>query len=123
MSILDSFGDLKGGFSFSDPRLVKKHVKQCRAWRFECPESDSDLEFQIYFSRPFTDLILDKKISKLVDAIILALKDPKFVGNFKIDVVPEVKAIIITSPGFWKNFAIAPDDFSNAIEAVCEKIL
>lgn len=123
MTILDSFENLRGGFSFADPRLVKKHIKQCRAWRFECPENGDDLEFQIYFSERFTDLIVDKKIAKIVTGIENELKQPKFVGNFKIDVIPEVKAVIITSPGFWKNFAITPDDFSETIEAVCDSVL
>lgn len=112
------------GFTFADPRLVKKHVKQCRAWRFECVEREDDgLDFQIYFTEKFVDLILDKKIAKLISKIELALSQPKFTGEFTIEVVPEVKAVIITSPGFWKNFSVSADEFAKEIEQACESVL
>lgn len=102
---------------------LKKDVKDGRAWRFEVPYIGDDLEFQIYFKRRFSDLVGEKKISKLVTKLADVLADDKFLGEFLIDVVPEARSVIITQPGFWKNFKSSPEEFVHAVESVCEVML
>jgi len=102
---------------------IVKDVKEGRAWRFEIPEIGDDLEFQIFFKARFSTLTVDKKIAKLVKEIETGLADNNFPGEFHIDVVPEVQAVIISQKNYWKDYRSKPDDFANLIEQACEKIL
>ena len=102
---------------------VKKDTKKGRAWRFEIPHIGSKLEFQIYFKRRFSDLIGEKKIAKLVSALEETFGSEDFKGEFVIDVVPEVKAVIISNDTYWEDFSSTPDKLAKAIEEACEAIL
>lgn len=107
----------------ADGQSIIKDIKDGRAWRFECPRDELDLEYQIYFKSKFSDLIVDKKIGKLVKELEAVLSSDKFHGSFKIDVIPEAQVVVIHQQGFWKDFRTDPNDFAEAVEAICEKVL
>jgi len=112
----------QGGFVIEN-LIIKKSIKEGKNWVIEIPHTECDLEVQIFFKKSFGELLINKKISALVKALEENLSSGNIPGTFSIEIMPPIKAVIISQPGFWKDFSSKPDLVAQAIESACVAVI